>query len=99
MTMNSRDKPHSFIKDGYEIIVEGTYVINGKKKKKVRKKKLQTYSLTQKSSVQQSKLVSCANSDKDISLQRELNQINQMQEQTNMLPKAQELLTKTDEIR
>ena len=29
-----------FVKDGYEVYLEGVYVVNGKKKRKVKKKKI-----------------------------------------------------------
>lgn len=35
-----RKRENSFIRDGYEIYVEGTYIVNGRKKKKIKKRKL-----------------------------------------------------------
>ena len=36
----------SFIKDGYEVHVEAVYMVNGRKKRKVKKKKLATKDLS-----------------------------------------------------
>lgn len=41
-----KERGNSFVRDGYEIVVEAIYVVNGKKKKKIRKKKVQNYMLT-----------------------------------------------------
>jgi len=38
-----KERGNSIIRDGYEIFVEAIYVINGKKKKKIRKKKFTNY--------------------------------------------------------
>ena len=35
-----KKRENSFIRDGYEVYVEGFYIINGKKKKKIKKRKL-----------------------------------------------------------
>ena len=35
-----RKRANSFIRDGYEIYYEGTYLVNGKRKKKIKKRKL-----------------------------------------------------------
>ena len=33
----------SYIRDGYEIIIEDIYLVNGRKKKKVKKRKLENH--------------------------------------------------------
>ena len=33
-------RENSFVRDGYEIYVEGTYIVNGRRKKKIKKRKL-----------------------------------------------------------
>ena len=38
-----KERGNSIIRDGYEIVVEAIYVVNGKKKKKIRKKKLTNF--------------------------------------------------------
>jgi len=38
-----KERGNSIIRDGYEIVVEAIYVVNGKKKKKIRKKKLANF--------------------------------------------------------
>ena len=35
-----KKRENSFIKDGYEVYFEGTYIINGRRKKKIKKRKL-----------------------------------------------------------
>ena len=35
-----KQRASSFIKDGYEIYIEGTYIVEGRKKKKIKKRKL-----------------------------------------------------------
>ena len=43
MTEEERKKKkreNSFIRDGYEIYIEGTYIVNGKRKQKIKKRKL-----------------------------------------------------------
>jgi hypothetical protein len=35
-----KKRANSFIKDGYEIYIEGTYIVEGRKKKKIKKRKL-----------------------------------------------------------
>lgn len=35
-----KKREKSFIRNGYEIYVEGTYIVNGRKKKKIKKRKL-----------------------------------------------------------
>ena len=42
-----KKRENSFIRDGYEIYVEGTYIVNGRKKKKIKKRKLSKAQLEQ----------------------------------------------------
>lgn len=35
-----KKRENSFIRDGYEVYIEGTYIVNGKRKKKIKKRKL-----------------------------------------------------------
>ena len=35
-----KKRENSFIRDGYEVYFEGTYIINGRRKKKIKKRKL-----------------------------------------------------------
>ena len=44
-TKTEEEKPvkkreNSFVRDGYEIYLEGTYIVNGRMKKKIKKRKL-----------------------------------------------------------
>lgn len=96
-----KERGNSFVRDGYEIVVEAIYVVNGKKKKKIRKKKLSNYMLTAESSMTKPKLMTDTEAKQDrksvINLQSELEAINSLQLQTNQLPKAKEILAVKNE--
>lgn len=40
-----KKRENSFIRDGYEVYFEGTYMVNGRRKKKIKKRKLSTAQL------------------------------------------------------
>ena len=96
-----KERGISFVRDGFEIVVEAIYVVNGKKKKKIRKKKLSNYMLTAESSMTKPKLMTDTEAKQDrksvINLQNELEAINSLQLQTNQLPKAKEILAVKNE--
>jgi hypothetical protein len=78
-----KERGNSFVRDGYEIVVEAIYVVNGKKKKKIRKKKLANYMINAESSMTKPKLMTDTEAKQDrksvINLQNELEAINSLQ--------------------
>ena len=51
-----KKRENSFIRDGYEVYVEGFYIINGKKKKKIKKRKLSRQVIDRHDRILQDKL-------------------------------------------
>lgn len=42
-----KKRENSFIRNGYEVYVEGTYIVNGRRKKKIKKRKLSKVQMEQ----------------------------------------------------
>ena len=51
-----RKRENSFIRNGYEVYFEGTYIINGRRKKKIKKRKLSKYQLERHNKVLDDKI-------------------------------------------
>ena len=76
-----RRRENSFIRGGYEIYIEGTYMVNGKKKTKIKKKKLNKQMLAEHNKRLHDKVrreQEAGNDARVRQLQKELDALNEM---------------------